>query len=225
MLEEEIMNRPAQFRVLAPCLSLLFAAVVSLMAAAPAQASEIIGHLPKNVDTAIIQKYVQGIGLLAAHPTVIDAVRTQNEKGFDRPRVEEIERRWRVTPASDPMKIPFMVNSCSQLLKQFARVYSATFELFVMDAQGALVCTVKPTSDYWQGDENKWKKTVPAGPESLFIDEPRYDESAKAETLQISLTIADAGAPIGAITLGVHMNQISTPKTAMAGGSSGSRRN
>jgi hypothetical protein len=83
-------------------------------------------------------------------------------------------------------------------------------EVCVMDARGLNVAAAEATSDYWQGDEPKWQKTFPVGINGLFIDEPKYDESAQTTQIQASMTIVDAltKAPIGAITVGVNTKKL-----------------
>ncbi len=41
-------------------------------------------------------------------------------------------------------------------------------EVFVMDARGLNVAASDVTSDYWQGDEEKFSETFPKGPETAI---------------------------------------------------------
>ena len=43
-----------------------------------------------------------------------------------------------------------------------------------MDKFGLNVGQSSVTSDYWQGDEDKFQKTFAVGPDAVFIDEPEY---------------------------------------------------
>jgi len=80
-------------------------------------------------------------------------------------------------------------------------------EIFVMDDKGLNVAQSDVTSDYWQGDEAKWKKTYLAGPDAIFIDDVEFDESTQTYQSQVSISIADpdTGAAIGAMTVGVNV--------------------
>jgi sensor histidine kinase regulating citrate/malate metabolism len=75
-----------------------------------------------------------------------------------------------------------------------------------MDNQGANVCMTNRTSDYWQGDEAKWQKSFEGGKGAIFIDERKYDSSAKAVIVQISVPVMDGDKAIGAITVGIKVD-------------------
>jgi hypothetical protein len=78
-------------------------------------------------------------------------------------------------------------------------------ETFVMDDRGALVCATARTSDYWQGDEAKFEQAFRGGKGHVFIDRPKYDDSASASIAQISVPVMENGRAIGAITFGLRV--------------------
>jgi len=67
-----------------------------------------------------------------------------------------------------------------------------------------------PNNDYWQGDENKWQLTYGAGPGSVHVGNLKFDNSALAWVVQLSLPILDpkSGKPIGAVTIGVDPSML-----------------
>jgi hypothetical protein len=77
-----------------------------------------------------------------------------------------------------------------------------------MDDQGALVCATAKTSDYWQGDEAKWQRAFNGGKGDVFIDRPKFDESAGARIAQISVPVMENGRAIGAVTVGVAIEKL-----------------
>ena len=64
------------------------------------------------------------------------------------------------------------------------------------------------TSDYWQGDEAKFKKSYNGGEGAVFIDDVEFDDSTQAYLVQISVPVKDGGNVIGAITFGIDVDQI-----------------
>ena len=79
-----------------------------------------------------------------------------------------------------------------------------------MDNRGLNVGQSEVTSDYWQGDEAKWKKTFLVGPNAMIIDDVELDESTQTFQSQLSMSITDqaTGEVIGAITVGVDVEAI-----------------
>ena len=76
-----------------------------------------------------------------------------------------------------------------------------------MDNKGLNVGQSDVTSDYWQGDEAKWKKTFLVGPDAVFIDKVEEDESTQQFQSQVSLSIVDPTTKnvIGAVTIGIDV--------------------
>ena len=60
-----------------------------------------------------------------------------------------------------------------------------------MDNQGANVAMTDKTSDYWQGDEAKFKKSYHNGKGTVFVDEVEFDDSSQAYLVQVSVPVKD----------------------------------
>lgn len=148
-------------------------------------------------------------------PVVVDAIKAQNAKtaSLSDADIDKLDKQWRAEAkgGGGPLVSELLGNALSKFLagKKAAAngVYS---ELFVMDAKGLNVGQSDVTSDYMQGDEGKWQKTYPVGPDAMFIDEVEFDESSKAFQSQVSATIVDpaTGKPIGAITIEMNVEKL-----------------
>lgn len=146
---------------------------------------------------------------------VVAAIAAQNEAnaGLTQAEIDALDQKWRAgVDGGDTTLIDTVLgNSLSEFLrgKQMASNGVIT-EIFVMDSKGLNVGQSDVTSDYWQGDEGKWKKTYGSGDAAaIFVDEAEKDESTQMLQSQVSMTIADAsGAPIGAITIGINLNEL-----------------
>ncbi len=75
-----------------------------------------------------------------------------------------------------------------------------------MDALGLNVAASGVTSDYWQGDEDKYSKSYGAGPGAVFVDAIEFDESSQSYQGQVSFSLTDpvTGQMIGAVTVGLN---------------------
>ncbi|MDQ0420949.1 hypothetical protein GVN24_04050 [Rhizobium sp. CRIBSB] len=147
-------------------------------------------------------------------PVVIAAIKAQNEKnaGLSQADVDALDQTWRaeVESADKPMIDAVLGNELSKFLQQKQGEAEGTIaEVFVMDAKGLNVGQSDVTSDYWQGDEDKFSKSFGVGKDAIFVDEAEKDESTQALQSQASVTISDeSGAPIGAITIGVNLDAL-----------------
>lgn len=147
-------------------------------------------------------------------PVIIGALKAQNAKhaGLSEADIIALDKKWRaeVEAADKPLINETLGNAVSAFLKdKQAASQGAIAEVFVMDNKGLNVGQSDVTSDYWQGDEAKFKKSFGAGKDALFVDGVEKDESTQALQSQASMTISDeTGAPVGAITIGVNLDAL-----------------
>ncbi|MDO9416940.1 hypothetical protein [Pararhizobium sp.] len=148
-------------------------------------------------------------------PLVISALKAQNaaHAHFTRTDIDGLDAEWRVEAdaESGPMIDAQLANPLSQFLKSKQHDAGGVItEIFITDSKGLNAGQSDVTSDYWQGDEDKWKKSFGAGPDAVFIDEAVKDDSTQMLQSQASLTIKDpaTGEAIGAITVGINLDSL-----------------
>lgn len=148
-------------------------------------------------------------------PAVVEAIKAQNAKhaGLSQADIDGLDQTWRAEVDADsrPLIDGVLGNDLSVFLsgKKEASEGMIT-EMFVMDSRGLNVGQSDATSDYWQGDEGKWKKTYLVGPDAVFVDEVEKDESTQTFQSQASVSIKDpaTGEVIGAITVAVDVDAL-----------------
>jgi hypothetical protein len=101
-----------------------------------------------------------------------------------------------------------MDSECGKQLRTIQNSAPYYAEIFVMDNQGANVAMTDKTSDYWQGDEAKFKNSFANGQGSVFVDEVQFDDSAQAYLVQVSVPVKDGDKVIGAITFGLDVDKV-----------------
>ncbi len=154
--------------------------------------------------------YQSNVSAWAQDPVLIDAIVAQNARtsGHDAARIEEMDQAWRaqVGTGSAPLVDEVLGNAAADFLRaRVAEHGGAITEVFVMDALGLNVAASAATSDYWQGDEDKFLKTYPMGEGAMHFSEIEFDESSQSYQAQISVTLTDpdTGAVVGAMTVGI----------------------
>ncbi|HJQ40468.1 MAG TPA: PDC sensor domain-containing protein [Thermoanaerobaculia bacterium] len=135
---------------------------------------------------------------------LVAAVKAQNAKRVPLKIIQTLDADW-IAGKAEALVKQTTGATCSAHLRQLAGANATYGEVFVMDDQGALVCANAKTSDYWQGDEAKWQRAFNSGKGDVFIDRPRYDESASRNLAQISVPVLDGGKAIGVITVGLSL--------------------
>lgn len=182
-------------------------AMMSLFTVAPAFAEE--AHV------APVTEYVNAnVKPWLSDPAIVDAIKAQNaaNAALDQAGIDALDQKWRAEVEADshPMIDAVLANAISAFLKGKQDGSGGTItEIFVTDAKGLNVGQSDVTSDYWQGDEDKFTKSFGAGPDALFVDAAEKDESTQMLQSQASMTIVDeTGKPIGAVTVGVNLDQL-----------------
>ena len=110
--------------------------------------------------------------------------------------IDKLDEAWKSEAKSDDQPLIAEILSSplsSYLLYTQAKSAGLFTEIFIMDKFGLNVGQSSVTSDYWQGDEDKFQKTFQVGPDAVFIDEPEYHDETKTWRVQVNLTIVDPG--------------------------------
>jgi hypothetical protein len=148
-------------------------------------------------------------------PEVVAAIRAQNaaHATLGQAEIDALDQSWRaeVKQGGGEMTGRVLGNPLSAMLKQKVAAYGGLItEAFVMDDKGLNVGQADLTSDYWQGDEDKYARTYGVGPDAVFVDEVEFDESSQTLQTQVSFTIVDPadGTAVGAITIGVNVDAL-----------------
>ncbi|MDY6824926.1 MAG: PDC sensor domain-containing protein [Thermodesulfobacteriota bacterium] len=141
-------------------------------------------------------------------PEIVKAVTAANAEGKTLEQIKAMDDRWQNTPGIAGFMKAMMISECGAYLKKLQENKPYYAEIFVMDNQGANVAMTDKTSDYWQGDEAKFKKAFNNGQGAVFVDDVEFDDSAQAYISQVSVPVMDGGAAIGAITFGIDLDQL-----------------
>lgn len=180
---------------------------LGLMAPSFAQDNEFAEPL-----TALAQGKLREI---AQNPVLVAAIAAQNQAsaGYDAAKIDELDKQWRaeVDAASKPMIDATLGNEASKYLAGVQAESAGLFtEIFATDAVGLNVAQSTVTSDYWQGDEDKFTLSFGAGADAVALGEVEQDESTQTFQSQVSITVTDpaTGAPIGSITAGVDLSML-----------------
>ncbi|WP_085906075.1 PDC sensor domain-containing protein [Kiloniella majae] len=194
--------------------SVSFAISVLLSFHSQAQNETLLIDDIQNSPPLAVQDILQNeIKPLARSSDLIKAIRQQNVAniGLNQKQIIALDQKWRQeTEKLDHPFIDQLLNNAAskqlQLLKNNKN--GLITEIIVTDNKGLNVAISDITSDYWQGDEDKWQKTLPVGPDAVFISDPDIDQSTQQFQIQISVTITDPEnhKGIGSLTVGIDLD-------------------
>lgn len=187
-----------------------------------ASAEELASASPAPVSTSIITPaFVDRLRQELLQPVTILSVNASNKRheGVQQAEIDALDNAWKAEAKSDDQPLIAEILSSplsSYLLYMQARSAGLFTEVFVMDKFGLNVGQSSVTSDYWQGDEDKFQKTYDIGPDAVFIDEPEFNEDTKTWRTQVNFTIVDPDtkASIGAVTAEINLTELQRRRDA-----------
>jgi hypothetical protein len=179
-----------------------------------AQETESVAPSPISADI-ITPEFVESLRQQLQQPVTILSVSSSNKnhEGVQQAEIDKLDAAWKSeAKAEDQPLIAEILSSplSSYLLYTQAKSAGLFTEIFIMDKFGLNVGQSSVTSDYWQGDEDKFLKTFAVGPDAVFIDEPEYDEGTRTWRAQVNLTVVDPAskAAIGAATAEINLTEL-----------------
>lgn len=163
--------------------------------------------IPEAVVAELRDMMVSNVALISL------AAQNQRLAGLDQARIDELDKQWRAETESDnqPLIAQLMGNPLSSyLIRKKAESNGLFAELFVFDATGMNVGQSSVTSDYWQGDEDKYLQTFAVGPDAVFVDAIEYNDETRQRRRQVNFTIVDpeTGESIGGATVEINVDEL-----------------
>lgn len=160
----------------------------------------------------LLRVKVRTVQHMALNPLLVRAVRQQNASGLTPNEIARREKAWRATKEPTPFKIALQTSPAGRFLKAQVERSTSFNEAFLTDNQGANVAAFPATSDYMQGDEDKWSKSFNGGDGRIFRGELERDESTNTVAVQISAPVLDRGKTIGVLVVGVTFDYLQTKR-------------
>lgn len=197
-------------RLVLPLLTFFAATVAEAADAADVQAA-LSAQIDQNAAASDKVKAYAKTALLpaTASPVLVREVQAQNAKKVPLADIQKNDQAWQKAEEELPLQKECLGNATATEVRALVKGMPAVRECFVMDDQGANVGQNELTSDYWQGDEDKWQKSFAGGRGGIDVGKLKFDKSANANLQQVSLPlIAADGTVVGAITFGLDVDKL-----------------
>jgi hypothetical protein len=155
-----------------------------------------------------VKQIVPDLQKASQQAALIKAVRSQNSKGMKLADIQQRDKEWMAASGLNDFMKSLMANNAAAELSKIEKSYGYIVESFLMDNKGANVAMTNKTSDYWQGDEAKFKKSFNNGAGDVHMGKVKFDKSAQEYLVQVSVPVMDKGKAIGAVTYGISLDNI-----------------
>ena len=175
---------------------------------------EITNNVTSSAITSSILELIETeISSWIGNEVLSDAINKANSENKARTeeQVLELDEKWKNTEGIDEFIKGYLNNDAADFLSEIKDNSNGLYaEIFIMDFQGCNVAQTDKTSDFWQGDEDKFQISYNNGTGKIFIDSIEFDESTGINLVQVSLPISDPDNDrvIGAITIGLDINKL-----------------
>ncbi len=164
---------------------------------------------------AAISKVLPDILSKISSAQIINAINASNaaRANMSQAEIDALEKTWQSErkASARPLIDTIVKNPSADHLRSVLEGSGGMIsEINLMDAKGMSIAQTDQNSDIWQGDESKYKKTYPAGPDARFIDELEFDGSTQSYQSQANATIVDpaTGKAIGAVSVGFNIESL-----------------
>jgi hypothetical protein len=139
--------------------------------------------------------------------------RNLKSRRFSKQEIAERDKKW--TQAFMQQDFSYSIDLVDQALSAQLREIKkqsqdVLTEIIVTDARGLNIAISDMTSDYWQGDEEKFTEAFSKPANTMHFGEINYDESTKRFQLQISVPLysEEKVEPLGVMVFGVDVEKV-----------------
>ena len=144
----------------------------------------------------------------AADPIVVESVREANRHLRSERDIARIDEAWVATRGVDDFMRAIIDHPAAQRLRELRGAHPELQEVFVTDRLGANVASTNKTSDFYQGDEDKFREAFAGGEGSVHIGDLTRDESIQSYAIPIGVPVLDEGVAIGVLVVTVNVEKV-----------------
>jgi hypothetical protein len=152
---------------------------------------------------SILFNHSEKLRAWAHDPVLVAALKEQNAKPTSMEEIKKIDEAWIAGTQTEFAK-SLQLNAVGKYLQNKISESAIYVEAFLCDKQGAVVGEYPGSTDYWQGDEDKFIKSFNGGSGKLFIGPIALDKSTDTISVQMSVPVKEANETIGVLVVGLR---------------------
>jgi hypothetical protein len=149
---------------------------------------------------AYVYRRVVDVSLLARVPDVRNLALKAPRRPVDMAAVTELDRRFGALDLKSPVVADVLGNTASHYFTEITRQDPIYRELLLTDREGRLIAASNLTTDYYQADEDWWKRVMADDAGEATVSDVRWDDSARTYAMEISVPVpGDDGRSAGVL--------------------------
>lgn len=148
-------------------------------------------------------------------PKLEELLHAQNAKikRLSKGEIQDRDKKWRAAFQANDFAYPIKLidqELSAQLREIKKQSLDSITEIIITDARGLNLAISDMTSDYWQGDEEKFTEAYDKPATTLYFGDINYDESTKRFQIHISVPLytEEKFEPLGVMVFGVDVEKI-----------------
>lgn len=163
--------------------------------------TDMLNRLNKQYKQILIDSHIGVLFQLSQQTKTTEMLKQRNENPLSLAQIIAIDKNW---PQDKKRQLQITQNQLAKHLANLIDSQHYSFaELMLVDANGALVAAYPLTSDFWQGDEDKFTKAIETN--NFSVTSAQWDESTQRYSFFITVPIADNTKTIGALIAGLKV--------------------
>jgi hypothetical protein len=144
----------------------------------------------------------------ASDPVVVEAVKEANRSARTLNEIERIDIEWQGATGVSPFMRTLIDHPAAVRLRELRAEHRELQEAFVTDRLGANVAMTNKTSDFYQGDEEKFREAFAEGKGGTHIGKLALDESIQSYSIPVAVPVMDHGSAIGVLVVTVNVEKL-----------------
>ncbi len=152
--------------------------------------------------SSILKVHAANLKMWTYKGNIIVPLLNQNKANMTLEEIKKIDTEWIAGKQKEFAKL-LQRNKAGRFLRSMVESSSLYVEAFLCDKQGAVVGEYPKTSDYWQGDEDKFIKSFNNANGITYIGEMEFDESTQINAVQVSIPVIYQNETIGVLVVGL----------------------
>jgi hypothetical protein len=144
----------------------------------------------------------------ASDPGVVEAVREANRSARSMDEIERIDIEWQGATGVSNFMRTLIDHPAAIRLRELRAEHPELQEAFLTDRLGANVAMTNKTSDFYQGDEEKFREAFAEGKGGAHIGKVALDESIQSYSIPVGVPVMDQGSAIGVLVVTINLEKL-----------------